>query len=107
MFSLYSCHICIWFTVYTGVYKVAFPPPPHPGGNGIKLLGKKIKLGRREGNREERKGKGIKLFGKKIKLGRREGEGKREERKGKGRGKKGSGRGKKGKGMEGEGKRKE
>ena len=51
------------------------PPPPR-----IKLLGKKIKWGRREkevkGNRRERKGRGI-----------REGEGKREE--GKGGGKKG------------------
>ena len=31
-----------------GVYKVALPPPPL-GGNRIKLLGKEIKGGRREG----------------------------------------------------------
>ena len=55
-------------------------PPPSLRGNRIKLLGEKIKRGRREGEGR-----------------RREGEEKREEWKGKG-------RGKKGKGMEGEGK---
>ena len=59
---------------------IKFPfPPPWGGGNRIKLLGKKIKWGRRKGEgkkgreREEGKGKG------------REGEAMREEMKGKGR----------------------
>ena len=58
----------------TGGYKVASPPPPHLGGNRIKLLEKIIKWGegreevRRERKREERKGNGR----------RREGKGKRE-----------------------------
>ena len=55
------------------MYKVASPPP---GGNRIKLLGRKIKWGRRGGE----KGKGR---GKREGEGRREGE---EEGKGKGRG---------------------
>ena len=51
------------------------PPPPPWGGNRIKLLGKKIKWGRREGKRKEREGKegeGNKMkngmVGKEIKL---------------------------------------
>ena len=68
------------------MYKVEFPPSL--GGNRIKLFGKKIKWGRREGERkrEERKGKGSGTKGRKMgrmegnrEEGRRgEGEGKRE-----------------------------
>ena len=57
-----------------GCIKVPFPPP---GGNRIKLLGKKIKWGRREGKREGRR-RGWE--------GKREGNGRRE-REGKARGK--------------------
>ena len=68
-------------------------PPPPLGGNKIKLLGKKVKWGRREKGEGRRKGK--KERG-------------REEGKGKQRGKKEMGRDwKKGKGREGEGKREE
>ena len=48
-----------------GVYKVASPPPPLRG-NRIKLLGKKIKWGRSEGEgkRKEGKGRGKRMEGK-------------------------------------------
>ena len=51
------------------VYKVAFPPPP--GGKRIKLLGKKIKWRRREGE-VKRDWEGKRMEG--------EGKGKRRER---------------------------
>ena len=49
--------------LYTGVYKVPSPPP---WGNRIKLLGKKIKWGRRERKREEGKGRGKKEGGREF-----------------------------------------
>ena len=61
------------------MYKVEYSsPPPWEGGNNIKLVGKKIKLGRREGKREvKRKGEG-------KREGKREGKKRREEGKRKG-----------------------
>jgi len=57
---------------------IKFPiPPPWGGGNRIKLLGKKIKWGRRK--EEGKKGRG----GKKRR-GRKKGRGRRREREGKG-----------------------
>ena len=43
------------YLLIAGVYKVAFLPTT-PGGNIIKLLGKKIESGRREGKEKGRKG---------------------------------------------------
>ena len=58
------------YSFLSGVYKVASPPL---GGNSIKLFGKKIKRGRREG---EGKGKGIGKNGRESE----EGKGKEKER---------------------------